>query len=38
MDKPIKAILVSIFPQGGEKACLTSLDELERLADTAGAV
>lgn len=33
-----KAILVGIFPQGHEKDCLKSLDELERLADTAGAV
>ncbi len=32
-----KAILVSIFPQGHEEECLKSLDELERLADTAGA-
>ncbi len=35
MDK--KAILVGIFPQGKEKECLKSLDELERLAETAGA-
>ena len=33
-----KAILVGIFPQGHEKDCLKSLDELKRLADTAGAV
>ena len=32
-----KAILVGIFPQGKEEECLKSLDELERLADTAGA-
>lgn len=32
-----KVILVGVFPQGGEKECLKSLDELERLADTAGA-
>lgn len=32
-----KAILVSIFPQGREEECLKSLDELERLAETAGA-
>ena len=31
------AILVGIFPQGKEAECLKSLDELERLADTAGA-
>lgn len=37
MEKVTKAILVGIFPQGAEKECLTSLDELERLADTAGA-
>lgn len=33
-----KAILVGIFPQGAEEECLRSLTELERLADTAGAV
>ena len=32
-----KAVLVGIFPQGKEEECLKSLDELERLADTAGA-
>ena len=32
-----KAILVSIYPQGKEEDCLKSLDELERLAETAGA-
>ncbi len=32
-----KAVLVGIYPQGGEEACQKSLDELERLADTAGA-
>lgn len=32
-----KAILVGIYPQGKEKECLKSLDELERLAQTAGA-
>lgn len=31
-----KAILVGVFSQGEESACLRSLDELERLADTAG--
>lgn len=30
------AVLVSIYPQGGEAACLASLDELARLLDTAG--
>ena len=30
-------VLVSIYPQGGERECLTSLDELSRLLDTAGA-
>lgn len=38
MKEVTKAILVGIFPQGGEKECLTSLEELERLADTAGAM
>ena len=33
-----KAVLVGIFPQGHEKECLKSLDELERLVETAGAV
>ncbi|MBQ7225797.1 MAG: GTPase HflX [Clostridia bacterium] len=33
-----KTILVGIFPQGAEEECLRSLTELERLADTAGAV
>ena len=38
MDKKRNsAVLVSIFPQGGEEACLSSLEELKRLADTAGA-
>lgn len=38
MEKELnRAILVSIFPQGGEDACLRSLEELKRLADTAGA-
>ena len=32
-----KVILVGVFPQGGEQECLKSLEELERLADTAGA-
>jgi GTP-binding protein HflX len=32
-----KAILVGIYPQGKEKECLKSLEELERLAETAGA-
>lgn len=32
-----RAILVGIFPQGKEDECLKSLNELERLADTAGA-
>ncbi|MBQ7352996.1 MAG: GTPase HflX [Clostridia bacterium] len=31
-----KAILVGVFTQGQEDACLRSLDELERLATTAG--
>lgn len=35
--KENKAVLVGIFPQGGEEACLNSIDELKRLADTAGA-
>lgn len=30
------AVLVSIYPQGGEADCLASLDELARLLDTAG--
>ena len=37
MEKLSKAVLVGIFPQGAEDECLTSLAELERLADTAGA-
>jgi len=32
-----KAVAAAIFPQGGEQACETSLAELERLLDTAGA-
>ncbi len=31
-----KAVCVSIYPQGGEGACLISLEELRRLLDTAG--
>ena len=31
-----RAVLVSIYPQGGEVDCLASLDELARLLDTAG--
>ena len=31
------AVLVGIYPQGGEDACLRSIEELKRLADTAGA-
>ena len=31
-----KAVCVSIYPQGGEGACLMSLEELRRLLDTAG--
>ncbi len=37
MEKMTKAVLVGIFPQGAEKECQSSLAELERLADTAGA-
>ena len=37
MEKMTKAVLVGIFPQGCEEECLRSLDELDRLADTAGA-
>ena len=33
-----KVVLVGIYPQGKENECLKSLDELERLADTAGAI
>ncbi len=33
-----RVILVGIFPQGKEEDCLKSLNELERLADTAGAI
>jgi len=32
-----RAVLVGIFPQGEEDACLRSIEELKRLADTAGA-
>ncbi|MDD6094553.1 MAG: GTPase HflX [Clostridia bacterium] len=32
-----KAVTVSVFPQGGEAECLSSLEELSRLLDTAGA-
>lgn len=32
-----RAVLVGIYPQGKENECLKSLDELERLAETAGA-
>lgn len=35
-DDTKKAVCVSIFPQGGEGACLMSLEELRRLLDTAG--
>ena len=38
MEKMTKAVLVGIFPQGGEEECNRSLCELERLADTAGAM
>lgn len=38
MEKMSKAVLVGIFPQGGEQECNMSLCELQRLADTAGAV
>ena len=38
MVKFTKAVLVGIFPQGAEEECMASLAELERLADTAGAV
>ncbi|MBQ3018037.1 MAG: GTPase HflX, partial [Clostridia bacterium] len=31
------AVLVGIYKQGCEKECLKSLNELERLAETAGA-
>ena len=38
MDKKLsKAILVGIYPQGTETECEKSLDELKRLAETAGA-
>lgn len=37
MEKKNYAVLVGIFPQGGENECQKSLVELERLADTAGA-
>ncbi len=36
-DERNSAILVGIYPQGGEDACLSSIEELKRLADTAGA-
>lgn len=36
-EKIINAVLVSIYKQGMEDECNASLDELERLADTAGA-
>ena len=36
-EKLNNAVLVSIFPQGEEDACLRSIEELKRLADTAGA-
>lgn len=32
-----KAVLVGVYPQGGENEALKSLDELERLTNTAGA-
>ncbi len=35
-DEEKKAVCVSIYPQGGEGACLMSLEELRRLLDTAG--
>lgn len=37
MEKLTRAVLVGIFPQGCEDECLRSLEELDRLADTAGA-
>lgn len=36
-EKGSRAILVGIFPQGEEENCLKSIEELKRLADTAGA-
>ena len=36
-EKRNLAVLVGIFPQGEEDSCLRSLEELKRLADTAGA-
>ena len=36
-EKRSRAILVGIFPQGEEENCLKSIEELKRLADTAGA-
>ncbi len=36
-EKEIRAVLVGIFPQGEEDACIRSIEELKRLADTAGA-
>ena len=35
---PKRAILCAIHPQNGEKECLVSLNELERLLETAGGV
>lgn len=37
VDEVKKAITVSVYPQGGEGECLSSLEELKRLLDTAGA-
>jgi len=36
VEEAKKAVCVSIYPQGGEGACLMSLEELRRLLDTAG--
>ncbi len=36
-EKRNRAILVGIYPQGDEEKCLKSMEELKRLADTAGA-
>ena len=36
-EKETRAILVGVFPQGEEDDCIRSLEELKRLADTAGA-
>lgn len=33
---PVRAILCALYPQGGEEECMKSLNELERLLDTAG--